>query len=365
MNLDSLIESNVSEIQEIVDGHTSFPEEVDKILESNIKDLMDVDLSGITNKLEKRISELKALTEKIVEKRRSVVSNLREEKKKRDALNEEVQRAAKKVRQLIKEREKVNDLLDEKHERLDEIREQMKNKEKKLEELKEDLEGFSMQKKRKIESKLDRVNWSLQTRSLPENIEERLVNLSVSLEKKLKKYEKKAKNFKKIKQLKKKINELKQEKKAIKSGLAAYYKEEEELTDRIHKFAKERNEKKDKADKNHQQFIEYAKRADELNALLSKIKQTKIQLIQTLRKIRSLKSEKREIKEKERLQEVMKGKVASIRQKLTERGSIDFEDLSFLLEHGFLSDEIIQEFPNMGQEEKREKILTKIEDQVA
>lgn len=366
MDAKSITERSIPEIQELVGEQTSLPEKIGEIMESEIKDLvdMDIELSGIAGQLEERISDFKKLIEKVVEKRRSIVSKLRKEKEKRNELNQVVQKAAKKVRERIDERKEVKNLIDEKHERLDEIREELKEKQEEMKRLRENVENFNMQRKRKVESKLERVNWNLQTRSLPESIEKRLVKLSKSLRGKLKKYEEKAENLKKVKQLEREIEELKQEKRALKSGLAVYYKEKNKLTEKIHKFAKKRNEKKNIADKHHQKVIECAEKIDELNDLLSQIKQTRVKLIQTLRKIRGVTSEKRKIKEKERLKDVMRGKVKSISQKLKERGSLDYNDLQFLLEHGFLSDEIMREIPDMSHKEKREKILKRIEKQV-
>lgn len=366
MDAESITECSIPEIQELVGKETSLPEKIGEVMESDIKDLvdMDIELSGIAGQLEERISDFKKLIEKVVEKRRSIVSQLQKEKKKRDELNKVVQKAAKKVRERIDERKEVKNLIDEKHERLDEVRENLSEKQEKLEKLKENVQNFNIQQKRKVESKLERVNWNLQTRSLPESIEKRLVKLSKSLRGKLKKYEEKAENLKKVKQLEREIEELKQEKKALKSGLAVYYKEKNNLTEKIHKFAKKRNEKKDIADEHHQKVIECAEKIDELNEALSQIKQTRVKLIQTLRKINGVTSERRKIKEKERLKEVMRDKVMSISQKLKKKGSLNYNDLQFLLEHGFLSDEIMREIPDMSHEEKRKKILKRIESQI-
>ena len=159
---------------------------ITKAINSNIEELIDMNLSTISKELSRKFEELRVLTQVLLDKRREMLSNLRDQKAKRDELNQKVKEVAQIIRQLRERRNELQKFITEKRKEAQEIKDEISKIQENMSLLEKELKGYDHRRTKKLEGEIKRLEWVLQTQTLPDPIEKRLTERIMRLSNTLK-----------------------------------------------------------------------------------------------------------------------------------------------------------------------------------
>ena len=264
-------------------------------------------------------NKLNLEAKKWVDKRNALhneVRSLRKEaakvKEKRDALNEQVQEL-KKLRDEVKIRRK------ERRDRISELREKLRGL----------IEKRTVRNLQAIEREIEKIDWKIQTTSLPIKEEEKLINQIRQLEAQLSAQ-------KKIKKVKEELLELRSKEKNLGIEAKTLHEKLSELAEQSQKFHEQMLETLDKArrlqveaDDAHQKSVETKQQAQKLHQ----------KCVELLEKIRAFQRELKETADKrqvERQSELQKELEERALAKLKRGEKLMWEEFKILAEKGIL-----------------------------
>ncbi|MHA1616889.1 MAG: hypothetical protein ACTSX9_06270 [Candidatus Njordarchaeales archaeon] len=349
------------ELLEEVQIALKIPEEVQKVLTATPEELVDKDLRQLSRELSKKFHELREISRKLIEKRRELISILRDERAKRNELNEKVREVAQAIRQLRERRRELQKFINEKRNEGNQIREKIKELSKQVESIEREIKGFNRRELQRLQAQIERLEWALQTQTLPDIIEKRITERILRLSEKLKILKQQEEQWKQLQKLRQELEKYKSDLTAIRRSLAIYYEERRRIDEKIAELAKIRDEKKSEADQHHAKVQEIREEIAKINDALAKIRDIRQKIMLTLRRISKLREEKEELRRKEELKKLIQRRLQEIRAKIMEEGKLDYRDLEFLVEHGLLTDEFLEQFLQMSEEEQAEVLLEGLE----
>jgi len=96
-----------SEILKTIDDSLELSDELRRAIESPPEELLDMDLRKVSRNLSRKFNELRELTRILIEQRRDKISVLKDERSKRDELNEKVKEVAQAIKQLRERRREL------------------------------------------------------------------------------------------------------------------------------------------------------------------------------------------------------------------------------------------------------------------
>ena len=330
---------------------------ITKAINSIIEELIDMNLSTISKELSRKFEELRVLTQVLLDKRREMLSNLRDQKAKRDELNQKVKEVAQIIRQLRERRNELQKFITEKRKEAQEIKDEISKIQENMSLLEKELKGYDHRRTKKLEGEIKRLEWVLQTQTLPDPIEKRLTERIMRLSNTLKELKTKEEKWRKQIQLQRELEQYRTRLGAIKKSLAIYFEERKKIDEKLSELIKIREEKKKEADKFHAEVQRIKEEIDKLNQSLASIREVRNKVIQTLRKIGKIREEKEGLRRKEELKKIIHFRLQEIREKLKNQGRIDYEDLEFLIDYGLLDDEFLNELLGLKSEEEKTELL--------
>jgi len=351
-----------SEILEEVQIALEIPEELQRVLIASPEELIDMDLRTLSKELSRKFHELREVSRKLIEKRRELISILRDERAKRNELNEKVKEVAQVIRQLRERRRELQKFINEKRSEGNQIQSKIKELMEQITALERELKGFNRRELQRLQNQIERLEWALQTQTLPDIIEKRLTERILRLSEKLKVLKQQEEQWRKLQKLRQELEKCRADLTAIRRSLAIYYEERRKIDEKIAELSKIRDEKKGEADKHHAKVQELRNEIDKINEMLSKIRDLRQKIMLTLRRISKLREEKEELRRKEELKRLLQRRLQEIKVKLIEEGKLDYKDLEFLVEHGLLTDDFLDQLLQMGEEEQAEALMEELEE---
>jgi len=350
-----------NEILGSIEDSLKLSEELRKAIEASPEHLLDMDLRRISRELSKKFNELREITRFLIEQRKERISLLRDERNKRDELNEKVKEVAQAIKQLRTRRKELQQFINEKKNEGNQLKNKIKELTERIQLLEKELKGFSRRELKKIEANIERLEWALQTQSLPDIIERRLTERILRLSERLKHLKEKEEKWKELQRMRQELEKYKMDLNALRRSLAIYYEERRKIDEKITELIKIRDERKSEADKHHTQVQELRKEVELINEKLAKIRDLRNKIMQTLKRISKIREEQEELKRKEELKRIIAQRLREIQEKFLTQGKLDYEDLEFLVEHGLLTDDFLDRLLTMSEEEQAEAILEQLE----
>lgn len=351
-----------SEILKTIDDSLELSDELRRAIESPPEELLDMDLRKVSRNLSRKFNELRELTRILIEQRRDKISVLKDERSKRDELNEKVKEVAQAIKQLRERRRELQQFINEKKNEGNQLRSKIKELNEKIKLFEQELKGFNRRELKKLEANIERLEWVLQTQSLPDVIERRITERVLRLSERIRTLKEKEEKWKELQKMRQELEKYKVDLSALRRSLAIYYEERRKIDEKITELVKIRDERKNEADKHHMRVQELRKEIDEINEKLSKIRELRTKIMQTLKRISKIKEEQEELRKKEELRRIIQQRLREIQEKFVTQGKLDYEDLEFLVEHGLLTDDYLEKLLTMSEEEQAEAILEQLED---
>jgi len=186
--------------------------------------------------------------DRIHEEIRDLRSQIRDLKQRRDALNEEVKRLKSLREAGLKRRNEILEEIDKLRREKDKIAAEKPNRSRSY-----------------LEGKIERIEWKIQTESLPLDIERQLINQIMTLESQMEVY-------RRIEKIKEKIVDLKREAEKLKANTLSYRSRILEIAAQSQEFHMKMvkkieyvNELKLKADEMHQRYVENKEKVKAIN----------------------------------------------------------------------------------------------------
>jgi len=341
------------------------PEELRRAIEASPEELVDKDLRRVSRELSRKFNELRELTRLLIEQRKEKISALKDERNKRDELNEKVKEVAQAIRQLRERRRELQQFINDKKNEGNQLKNKIKELTEKIKLLEKELKGFNKRELKRLEANIERLEWALQTQSLPDVIERRLTERILRMSERLKELREKEEKWRELIKMKQELEQYKMDLNALRRSLAIYYEERRKLDEKIAELVKIRDERKNEADKHHYQVQELRSEIEAINEKLSEIRELRNKIMQTLRRISKLREEQEEIRRKEELKRIISARLKEIQEKFVAQGKLDYEDLEFLVEHGLLTDDLLERMMSVGEEEQTEAILEQLEESLS
>lgn len=281
--------------------------------------------------VEKRIKTLDKELASLKEERNKLNLEAKKWAEKRNAIHEHIKELRTKAADLKEKR----DTLNEKVQELKSIRDQTKTKrnEKHAQvfELKENLRSLTKRKPpqslHNLQMEIERLDWKIQTTSLPVKEEEMLVNQVRQLEAQLSVH-------KQIEKTKEKLMTLRTEEKALETEATTYHEKLSKLAEQSQKFHEEMLENLNKArslkveaDSAHQKYVEIKQQAQNLHQ----------KCVELSDQIKSFEKELHEVEEKKqakRQRELRKELEERALKKLKRGEKLTWEEFKILTEKG-------------------------------
>ncbi len=350
-----------SEILESVESSLKLPEDLQKAIEAPPEALLDMDLRLISKKLSRKFNELRELTRILIEQRREKISLLRDERNKRNELNEKVREVAQIIKQLRSKRKELQQFINEKKKEGDQIKSKIKELTEQIQLLEREIGNFNKRELRRLEANIERLEWILQTQSLPDIIEKRLTEKILRLSERLKELKQKEEKWRSLQKLRQELEKYRMDLSALRRSLAIYYEERRRLDEKIAELVKLRDERKMEADKHHFQIQELRSEIEKINEKLAEIRDLRRKIMFALKRISKIREEQEELRRKEELKRILQQRLREIQEKFLRQGKLDYEDLEFLVEHGLLTDDFLDQLMSVSEEEA-ENILEELEE---
>ncbi len=252
---------------------------------------------------------------------------------KRNALHEKIRNLKKEATNIKEKRNALNEQVQELKKLRDQVKIRRKEERDRISELKEKLRGLTEKrpkgKLQHIEREIEKIDWKIQTSSLPLKEEENLINQVRQLEAQLSVQ-------KQIKKVKEELQELRTKEKNLGSEAKTFHEKLAELAEQSQKFHEQMLETLDKArklqveaDDAHQKYVEIKQQAQKLHQ----------KCVELLEKIRALERELKEAADKkqaERQSEVQKELEERALAKLKRGEKLMWEEFKILAEKGML-----------------------------
>ena len=197
---------------------------------------------------------------------------------------------------------------------------------------------------------------------MPDIIERRLTEKILRLSERLKGLKEKEEKWRELQKFKQELEKYKVDLNALRRSLAIYYEERRKIDEKIAELTKLRDERKNEADKHHTQVQELRKVIEFINEKLTEIRELRTRIMHTLKRISKIKEEQEELRRKEELKRIIQQRLREIREKFASQGKLDYEDLEFLVEHGLLTDDFLDQLLTMSEEEQVEVIMEQLEE---
>jgi len=283
----------------------------------------------MSDPLEQRIEELDRRLAALKEELHRLNLEARPWAEKRDSIHEKIKVLRTKVADLKEKRDELNKRVQE----LKNLREQAKGdrseKHNQILNLKEKLRGLEEKKPIRsahdVESEIERLEWKIQTTSLPVREEEMLIDQVRTLETQLLKH-------KKIRELEEGLLELRAEEKALETKAKLHHEKLSELAKQSQGFHEEMtkilsqiHDLRAQADSAHQKYVEIKQQAQPLRQERDEF----------LRQVESLKQKLRQAEEKKqfkRQRELRKELVDKALEKLKRGEKLSWEEFKVLSE---------------------------------
>jgi len=138
-----------------------------------------------------------------------------------------------------------------------------------------------------------------------------------------------------------------------------YIQELRSIRSEIRELRKERDHYKTKADKHHEVVQEYARKLEQIRNALEKLREVRYKLIKTLNKLRRLKQQMKYFRAEEEFKKVVIRRLGEIRSKI-ERGELEMPDLQFLINFGFLTEDIFEKITTTSPQELAKKVAEEL-----
>ena len=252
---------------------------------------------------------------------------------KRNAIHNEVKNLRKEAANIKEKRDALNEQVQELKKLRDEAKIRRKKKRDKTSELKEKLRGLTEKRPegnlQHIEREIEKIDWKIQTTSLPLKEEEELINQVRQLEAQLSVQ-------KRIKKVKEELLELRTEEKNLEIEAKTLHEKLSELAEQSQKFHEQMLETLDKArklqveaDDAHQKYVETKQQAQKQH-------QKCVELLEKLRAFERELKETADERQAERQSELQKELEERALAKLKRGEKLMWEEFKILAEKGML-----------------------------
>jgi len=234
----------------------------------------------LSESLEQRIGKLNQELASLKEERNKLNLEAKKWAEKRNAIHEQIKSLRTKAADLKGKRDNLNEKVQEFKSLRDQAKTKRKEKHAQILKLKEKVRSLTERKPSQsmhgIQREIEKLEWKIQTTSLPVKEEETLINQVRQLEAQLVVH-------KQIEKSKEELMELRAEEKALETEAKTYHEKLSELAEQSQKFHEEMLENLNKAlglkaeaDSTHQKYVEIKQQAQNLHQkcveLLDKIK---------------------------------------------------------------------------------------------
>lgn len=317
------------------------PEDAKAALEGSPETLIRLPHDKILEDLSKKQKDLEEAIDKITATRNEILSKLKEEKNKRDEFNAKVKEIVTKIKELIEKRNELQKHIDLKKQELNSQRQTYRELVEKLDALQKDLEGFSLRKEKAIRSQIKKYETILERFNIPPELEAKLVAKITDLSSQLQGLKEKEKKWKELNKLKQERENIRDSIGTLRKALVLYIQELNKVRGEIRELRKERDFYKSKADEHHREVQRHARELEILREFLDRLRELRYNISRTLNKLRKLKYQMRQFKEEEEFKEVVLRRLDEIKSKI-EHGELDLPDLQFLVNFGFLAEDIFE-----------------------
>jgi len=277
-----------------------------------------------TSALKERIEQLAEELSQLKEARDSLNIEARKEAERRDRANKHFKESVNNITELKTQRNAVNERTNALRTSLQENKERLREKKVHFQNLNRRLEDFvasgSYMSRKELEDRIAKIDWRIQTTTLPLAEENLLIDQVRSLESQL--------------LIHKQIGNLKDEMRSLRDEMHVAYKEISELSEQRKKlreniadFSKRASELKSEADKMHQKYLTYKDEAQKAH----------LKYLEALNQIKALQQELTKIEEGERTRlelELETDLEKRALEKLRERKKLTFDEFKILAEKG-------------------------------
>ncbi len=356
-------EIDVGEIFEAMgadlDEALALSEEAKRALEGEPEALLDIPHDEVMEELREKQKKIEEIFSKIIALRDEVLSKLREERAKRDDFNAKVRELAAKIREFIEKRNELQRYVDEKKQELNTYRQALKEISNKLETLQKEIEGFSLRKERKIRSQIRKYEMVLERFNIPPDLEEKLVAKIKELSEQLRSFKEKEAKWRELNKLKRERERLRDSIGALRKALVIYVQELNKIRSEIRELRKERDFYKSKADEHHMEVQKYAKKLEAIKEMLDRLRDLRYRISKTLSKLRTLKYQMRQFRAEEEFKQAVLKRLTEIKSKI-ERGELEMPDLQFLINFGFLTEDIFEKIVSTSPQELAKKVAEEL-----
>ncbi|GEM_PF-2124771 len=356
-------EIDVGEIFEAMgadlDEALALSEEAKRALEGEPEALLDIPHDEVMEELREKQKKIEEIFSKIIALRDEVLSKLREERAKRDDFNAKVRELAAKIREFIEKRNELQRYVDEKKQELNTYRQALKEISNKLETLQKEIEGFSLRKERKIRSQIRKYEMVLERFNIPPDLEEKLVAKIKELSEQLRSFKEKEAKWRELNKLKRERERLRDSIGALRKALVIYVQELNKIRSEIRELRKERDFYKSKADEHHMEVQKYAKKLEAIKEMLDRLRDLRYRISKTLSKLRRLKYQMRQFRAEEEFKQAVLKRLTEIKSKI-ERGELEMPDLQFLINFGFLTEDIFEKIVSTSPQELAKKVAEEL-----
>lgn len=338
---------------------TNFSEEAKKAFDAGPEILIELPHDKIVDELREKQKLIEEAFNKLIQYRDEMLSRLREERSHRDEYNAKVKDISSKMRELVAKKRELQSYIEEKKKELNELRKTLREINEQLESLQRDVEGFSLRKEKRLRREIIKYEKMLETFNLPPEIEDRIVKKIQELSAQLRSFKEKEEKWKEINRLRKEREKLRDNIGALRKALVLYIQELKKIRQEIKELRKERDYYKSKADGYHKKVEEYRKKLDRLKEILNTLRDVRYRVYKTLNRLRKLKQQMRHFKAEEEFKQVVLRRLEEIRGKI-ERGVLEMPDLQFLINFGFLTEDIFEQLVSTSPQELAKKVAEEL-----
>jgi len=338
---------------------TSFSEETQKAFDAGPEVLVNLSHEKIMEELREKQKVIEAAFDKLIAVRDEIISKIREERAYRDEYNKKVKEIASKIRELNDKKAELQEYIDDKKQELNEMRKALREINERLETIQREIEGFSLRKERRIKAQIRKLEHILETFNIPPEIEERVVRKIKYLSDQLKGFKEKEEKWREMGRLKKERERLRDSIGALRKALVLYIQELRKIRSEIRELRKERDHYKSKADEHHNVVQSYGQRLEYVKSILEKLRELRRKVMRTLSKVRKLKQQMRYFKAEEEFKQVVLRRLSEIKTKI-ERGELEMPDLQFLINFGFLTEDIFEKIATSTPQELAKKVAEEL-----
>lgn len=356
---DEVLSDVFSEIGINMDSIMNISEDAEKAFDAEPEVLISLPHDRILEELRVKQKEIGEAFDKIIEIRNKLKSKIKEERSHRDEYNSKVKEIAMRIRELNEKRNELQSHIQEKKKELDEMRKLLREINEKLDSLQRDIEGFSLRKERRLRAQIRKYEVALETFNLPPEIEERIIKKIKQLAVQLKGFKEKEEKWREMSKLKKERERLRDSIGALRKALVLYIQELRKVKSEIRELRKERDHYKAKADQYHEIVQKYSRKLEEIKNALDELRDLRYKIVKTLDKVRRLKQQMRHFRAEEEFKNVVIRRLTEIKARI-ERGELEMPDLQFLINFGFLTEDIFEKITTSSPQELAKKVAEEL-----